>query len=236
MRFFIILCLAVSASIGEEKAAFVERLIPWLLDESAATQGIPFADVIAATSGKKVLRVEKEDKETARILSAIGAVMDEVLVEMNAPGSVAKKQRRVNEMSSHFEDAMRAKLSARPGFSCIFTKTAAGITQRSGYPDLRLADEPSGRIFYLDPKLHALGSRKSSLRTFYFTPRRETNKVNDDAFHIIVGIEHERTGAEVKFTRWELVDVSALRVRLKAEFEASNVDMYRADAVVAGSR
>ncbi len=236
MRFFIILCLAVSVAFGEEKAAFVERLVPWLLDESAATQSIPFADVIAATSGKKVLRVDKGDKDTARILAAVGTVLDAVLVEMNGPESIAKKQRRVNEMSSHFEDAIRAKLAATAGFSCVFTKTAAGLTQRSGYPDLRLADEQSGRIFYLDPKLYAQGSRKSSLRTFYFTPRRETNKVNDDACHLIVGIEHEKTGAEVKFTRWELVDVSALRVRLKAEFEGSNADMYRQDAVVSGSK
>jgi hypothetical protein len=39
----------------------------------------------------------------------------------------------------------------------------------------------------------------------------------------------------VKFTRWELIDLSKFRVRLKAEFEGSNADMYREDAVVAGS-
>jgi len=107
--------------------------------------------------------------------------------------------------------------------------------QRSGYPDIRLVDKASGRVFYLDPKLYARGSRHSSLRTFYFTPKRETNKVNDDAHHLIVGIEHEKTGAEVNFTRWELIDLSKFRVRLKAEFEGSNADMYREDAVVAGS-
>lgn len=236
MRLLTLLCLTATLAFAEEKPAFVQRLVPWLLDESAATQGIPFADVIAATSGRKVLPVDKADKDTARILASIGTVLDAVLLEMNAPESIAKKQRRVNEMSSHFEDAIRAKLATTPGFMCIFAKTAAGLTQRSGYPDLRLADQQSGRIFYLDPKLYAQGSRKSSLRTFYFTPRRETNKVNDDACHLIIGIEHEKTGAEVKFTRWELVDVSALRVRLKAEFEGSNADMYRDDAVVAGSK
>ena len=50
-----------------------------------------------------------------------------------------------------------------------------------------------------------------------------------------VGIEHEKTGAEVVFTRWELIDLSKFRVRLKAEFEGSNADIYREEAVVAGS-
>ena len=38
-----------------------------------------------------------------------------------------------------------------------------------------------------------------------------------------------------EFTRWELIDLSGFRVRLKAEFEGSNADMYREAAVVAGS-
>jgi hypothetical protein len=232
--FLIILALA-PLGFAEEKSSAVRQLIPWLLDEDAALKGILFSDVISATSGKRVLPVDRKDADTARILKSIGGALDKVLEEMNSADSPAKKQRRVNEMSKHFEDAIEAKLKAAPGLECSFPKTSAGNAQRSGYPDLRLTDKATGRIFYLDPKLHAKGSRTSSLRTFYFTPKRETNKVNDDAHHLIVGIEHEKTGAEVKFTRWELIDLSTFRVRLKAEFEGSNADMYREDAVVAGS-
>jgi hypothetical protein len=32
------------------------------------------------------------------------------------------------------------------------------------------------RVFYLDPKLYAAGSRDSSFRTFYFEPKITTNK------------------------------------------------------------
>jgi len=182
-----------------------------------------------------VLPVDRKDADTARILKTIGTALDTVLAEMNSTGSPAKKQKRVNEMSKFFEDAIMAALRGIEGFECTVPKTAAGRSQRSGYPDLRLVDKATGRVFYLDPKLYAKGSRHSSLRTFYFTPKRETNKVNDDAHHLIVGIEHEKTGADVSFTRWELIDLSSFRVRLKAEFEGSNADMYREDAVVAGS-
>jgi hypothetical protein len=236
MRLLLILALAAAPlASAEEKSSAVRQLIPWLLDEDAALKGILFADVINATSGRRVVPIDRKDKDTARILAAVGVALDEVLAQMNEPESPAKKQKRVNEMSKHFEDALATRLNAAPGFECGFPKTAAGNAQRSGYPDLRLVDTATGRVLYLDPKLYAKGSRRSSLRTFYFTPKRSTNKVNDDAHHLVVAIEHEKTGADVHFTRWELVDLSAFRVRLKAEFEGSNADMYRDDAVVAGS-
>ena len=236
MRNFLLILLALAApAFAEEKPSVVRQLIPWLLDEDASLKGILFSEVISATSGKRVIPVDRKDADTARILQSIGSVLDEVLAQMNSAGSPAKRQKRVNEMSKFFEDAITAKLNATAGFECGVPKTAAGHVQRSGYPDIRLVDKATGRVIYLDPKLYAKASRHSSLRTFYFTPKRETNKVNDDAQHLIVGIEHEKTGAEVVFTRWELIDLSRFRVRLKAEFEGSNADMYRDEAVVAGS-
>jgi gas vesicle protein len=236
MRLVLLLVLAItSLTLAEEKSSTVRQLIPWLLEEDAALKGILFSDVISATSGRRVIPIDRKDKDTARILAAIGKALDEVLAELNGANSPAKKQKRVNEMSKHFEDAIEAKLKAVQGFECDFPKTASGRVQRSGYPDIRLVDTATRRVLYLDPKLYAKNSRHSSLRTFYFTPRRETNKVNDDAHHLIVGIEHEKTGAEVNFTRWELIDLSGFRVRLKAEFEGSNADMYREEAIVGTS-
>jgi hypothetical protein len=207
-----------TTTFAKEKPSSVRQLIPWLLDEDAALKGILFSDVISATSGKRVLPVDRADADTARILKSIGTVLDDVLAQMNAADSPAKRQKRVNEMSKFFEDAIAAKLNTIEGFECGVPKTAAGHVQRSGYPDIRLVDKATGRILYLDPKLYAKGSKRSSLRTFYFTPKRETNKVNDDAHHLVIGVEHEKTGAEVKFTRWELIDLSKFRVRLKARW------------------
>jgi hypothetical protein len=95
----------------------------------------------------------------------------------------------------------------------------------------------SHRIYYLDPKLYAVGSRDSSFRTFYFEPKIATNKVREDGVHFIVGFEHEKPAANQrwKFTRWDLVDLSHFQVKLKAEFQGSNRDMYRPEAIVATS-
>jgi len=218
---------------ADEKGGAVQTLIPWLLDDAQSFKGIRFADVITATSGKRVLAVDPKDPNDQRILSQIGAALNEVLAGMNGPESKTRDAKRVNEMSSKFEDAIQAKLNVTPGFACSFPSTTAGKQLRSGYPDLRLLDKASGRVFYLDPKLFAKGSKASSFRTFYFEPKRETNKVNDDARHLIVGIEHERNAdGVVRFLRWELIDLANFRVKLKAEFEGSNADMYRPEAVV----
>ena len=236
MRWLFLILFVGGIAFADEKSTAVQTLIPWLLDESEALKGIAFAEVIAVTSGKRVIPIDRADKDTQRILGEIGHALDEVLAAMNAPDSPVRSAKRVNEMSSHFETALRDALNKRPGFACDFPKTAAGRAQRSGYPDLRLVDQATGRVLYLDPKLFAAGSKASSLRTFYFEPKRATNKVNDDAHHLIVGISHENAAVGgMQFTRWELIDLANFRVKLKAEFEGSNADLYRPEAVVGAS-
>ena len=246
MKFFalIAMILLASAAIGQlspaPKAA-VDQLIPWLLNEDQQLRGVPFSEVIFDTTGKKVIRFDANNPVDQRISKAIAAACDETMKRLNAPGSAIQNVGRINEVSSHFEDSLRELLNATSGLSCDFPLTAEGKAQRSGYPDLRIVDLESKRVFYLDPKLYAAGSRDSSFRTFYFEPKKTTSKVRDDAVHFIVGFQHEpRDGSSSpssmwKFTRWVLIDLSHFNVKLKAEFQGSNRDMYRPEAIVATS-
>ena len=215
----------------------VDALIPWLLQENQELRAIPFSEVIFDTTGKRVFGIDPKNQTDQRVIKQISGVLDEVMKRMNAPDSVIQGIPRINEVSSHFEDVMRELLETTPGLHCEFPPTAEGRGQRSGYPDLRLVDVETKRVFYLDPKLYAAGSRNSSFRTFYFEPKIATNKVRDDAVHFIVGFEHEPRGQDGhwNFTRWDLVDLAHFKVRLKAEFQGSNHDMYRPEAIVATS-
>lgn len=231
----LILCSFAVAD-AETPPSPVSSLIPWLLQEKEDLVQLPFPEVILATTGKKIIAIDPKDETDQRVLKAIGTALDEVVRRMSAPDSPVQSFARINEVSSHFEDLVRELLNAAPGLSCDFPKTAEEKVQRSGYPDLRLVDKASGRVYYMDPKLYAAGSRDSSFRTFYFEPKVATNKVRDDAVHLILGFEHEpRKAGHWNFTRWDIVDLSQFKVRLKAEFQGSNRDMYRPDAIVATS-
>jgi hypothetical protein len=233
-------CLAGEAPALQTSAAKapVDQLIPWLLDEEQQLRGIPFAEVIFDATRKRVLPVDRNNETDRRVIKQIRAACDETMKRMNATNSVIQNIARINEVSSHFEDNLRQLLSSTSGLSCDSPPTIEGKMQRSGYPDLRIVDRASGRVFYLDPKLYAVGSRDSSFRTFYFEPKVATNKVRDDAVHFIVGFEHERREKNERWTfmRWDLVDLSYFKVKLKAEFQGSNRDIYRPEAIVATGR
>lgn len=199
--------------------------------------GLPLSTVIEATTGRKIIPIQLERESDRELIRKLGAALDEVLRRLNATNSPAQQERRINEVSSHFENELKSVLNATPDFACDFPRTAAGKIQRSGYPDLRLVDQTSGAIAYVDPKLFEQGSRASTFRTFYYEPKVETSKIHDDAHHLIVGIEHDgRANGAWKFLNWELVDVSGLRVKLKAEFQSSNKELYRPERIVGTSR
>jgi hypothetical protein len=210
--------------------------IPWLLQEKEDLHQVPLSDVVLYATGKKIIALDPQNEADQRVLALLKTTLADVVATMSAPDSAIQSIARINEVSAPFENMIREKLDAAEGFKCGFPTTADGKVQRSGYPDLRLLDEASGRIYYLDPKLYSTGNRASSFRTFYFEPKVATNKIRDDAVHLILGFEHEgRKAAHWNFTRWDVVDLSKFKVRLKAEFQGSNRDMYRPEAIVATS-
>jgi hypothetical protein len=88
---------------------------------------------------------------------------------------------------------LRELLGSTSGLSCDSPPTLEEKTQRSGYPDLRVVDLASRRVFYLDPKFYAVAAATAVSAHFISNRKTATNKVGDDAVHLIVGFEHERT-------------------------------------------
>lgn len=223
-----VLSLGLAAGQAAETPSTAEadaELVRFLLAENLSQRSFDFATIAEACSGKRVLPLT-DSPEHKRVVAAVEAALAETIAELNAPDSPVREMRRINEASRFFEDGLMARLDALPGFTCDLPPTRAGRIQRSGYPDLRLTDLESGAVFYLDPKLVEQGSAASTLRSFYFTPRGETLKITDDAVHLLIGIEHDGRVGEWTFSGWRLVDLSTLKVRLKAEFQASNADLY----------
>lgn len=205
-------------------------LVKSLLDEKLLERTFDFPTVAQACSGKRVLPLT-QDQADLRVAAAIKQALQETMMQLNKQDSPVRNLRRINEASRFFEDGLLARLNSMPGLRCEVPPTRAGAHQRSGYPDLRITDVASGNVFYLDPKLLEQGSTASTLRTFYFEPKNETLKITEDAVHLLAGIEHDGREGQWTFTGWRLVDLSTLRVRLKAEFQASNADLYQKSAL-----
>lgn len=228
-----ILFLCAISFLHSAESTDTQTLIKWLLQDGRDLKGIPFHEVLAATTGKKIIPVEPEGDH--KWLERLGKALDHTLTILNESNHEIHQAGRINEASRFIEDQIRRELNRESGWTCSIPRTSAGEEQRSGYPDLRLALD-TGDIVYLDPKLFAPESRNSTLRTFYYEPKVTTSKVQDDARHLLVGIYHNgKSGADLRLLGWELVDVSRLKVQLKAEFQASNHDMYLSENIVAHS-
>lgn len=208
------------------------QLIGTLLAQDLDERRFAFPVVVKAATGHGLRAFKRGDAPAETIATAIQVAADEAIEKFSEAGSPLFGLRRINEASRFFEDFLRASIDAHPDLFCTVPTTADGGEQRSGYPDLRIEHIASETIAYLDPKLYEAGNRDSSLRTFYYTPRQETSKVQEDACHLLLGISHDGNDGAWTFTGWELIDLAKLSVRLKAEFQASNRDLYLEEAQI----
>ncbi|MBL9156754.1 MAG: hypothetical protein JNJ70_04765 [Verrucomicrobiales bacterium] len=215
-----------------EQEPSVEALVSTVLNGGGTFRDVPFASLVEISTGKQVLPMTPDDPVDAEILAGLDEAIGRVLVRMNAPDSVTHRESRINEVSAYFETALIEEIDRAPELECAYPRTAEGNLQRAGYPDLMIRHPESGRVVYLDPKLVQEGSLESDLRTFYFTPSVQTRKVLHDASHLLVGIEHDGNTGKWKYLRWHLVDLARFKVRLKAEFQASNEDLYRPELII----
>lgn len=202
-------------------------LVKQLLNEDLGTRSFSFAEVVKSSSNKEVIAYNPNDLNHSSCLRAIRKAAGRVIEQLNADQSPVKGLRRINECSRYAENLLAAALTQNSELHCEIPQNSQGKKQRSGYPDLLITHKSSGLKIYLDPKMFENKARASSFRTFYFEPRLRTMKVQHDALHLLLGIAHDGNDGDWKFSNPEIVDLSKLTVRLKAEFHASNRDMYR---------
>tara|TARA_B100000497_G_C7677417_1_gene409360 strand:- start:512 stop:1294 length:783 start_codon:yes stop_codon:yes gene_type:complete len=235
----LILCHASAGWAGEPSIsnADIEPFVHWLLDDGERLEDVRFAEIAETVSGYKVLPVDTTKTVDGAMLRHLQGSLDAMLLELAKAENPIHAVGRVNEISRHVEDFLLSHLNAAEGYECTIPPNATGRVQRSGYPDLRLFHTASGRVFYIDPKVYKLGSETSSFRSFYFEPKLETNKILDNASHLIVGIAHTgKVEGHWQLDTWKIVDLINFRVRLKAEFQASNRELYKDEAVLGESQ
>jgi hypothetical protein len=184
---------------------------------------IRFSIVIKAITGFTVIPFDKKDASDRKLLEKL------VKAIHNATKAAFNKgifTNRPNEVGNHIEPFVRKALNDI-GVSASIPTTKKGIHKVAGYPDIEVNYEK--RRTYLECKTYNIKSRDSSLRAFYLQPSPDS-KITSDARHLLVSFEINPTtrNGRTAFvpTRWRLYTLHDLKVQVKHEFNASNLNLY----------
>lgn len=73
-----------------------------------------------------------------------------------------------------------------------------------------------------------------SPRDFYYSTKEKTlEKINSDCYHLLMGfIIREIQPGNFITIGWKLVDLSKIKVSMKAEFNADNLEIYKKEAII----
>ena len=185
-----------------------------------------FRDVINAATGYKIIPF---DDNSNQILEEIRSWLDgnlselSNLIEMDYVG-------RPNELGNYLERVLMARLDESLNFSVEMPRTEQGHKQAVGYPDGIIVDQRRDLVAYFDVKIFQEKTRKSTLRSFYYQPTNQS-KISHDAPHFLVGFVVDSLGDNNRspfiIKDYEIVDIYDLEVNFKAEFNASNKDLYQ---------
>ncbi len=207
---------------------FVAR---WLLQQNGGKDAVSLslADVLHAATGKNVLPIDAANPADAAVIAKLGGVMDRVLPGMNKPESPAHVVSRPDEITAFFEDALRAFVVTTPGLSCPAPsdEAAAATHTAGGFPAIRLLDAASGKSYYLGVTLYPTGGREGAVRALHLHPASAAARMTEDGSCCLIAIEtNGKTGKEIAFLNWELLDLARLQVRVATTFEATQGDVH----------
>lgn len=194
-------------------------------------KNIPFSVCIKSLFGHEVISFDLTLEENKTLLESL-------VRAAKLAGENAFKEgiftRRPNEAGNQMEpfvlDALR-----NIGLKAEKPVSKSGRIKTAGYPDIEIVDM-FGRTIYLDCKTYNSKTKDQSFRTFYFSPSQDP-KITKDAFHILISFElttGERKGRSAFIPiSWQIYTLEKLKVQIKHEFNASNRELYRREALLA---
>ena len=184
-----------------------------------------FRDVINAATGYKIIPF---DGNSNQILEEIKSWLDGNLNELS---NLIERDYvgRPNELGNYLERVLMARLDESLNFSVDMPATEQGHKQAAGYPDGIIFDSMRNQVVYFDVKIFQEKTRNNTLRSFYYQQTNQS-KILHDAPHFLIGFVVESLSGDNRspfiIRDYELVDIYNLEVNFKAEFNASNKDLY----------
>ncbi len=138
---------------------------------------------------------------------------------------------RPNDVSAQVENILQENL-IKTGVSAEKPKSKTKQSRSpQGYPDLLLWD--GKRPAYLEVKVSRVENiSKGSARNFFYQPTANS-KIAHDARHLLCGFSIvEKNEKKWVLKEWKITDLWFLRVKLKPEYNADNLEIYRREAII----
>jgi hypothetical protein len=143
---------------------------------------------------------------------------------------------RPNEVGNDIEIFVK-KAMFSIGFSPKTPMTNKRCRKAVDYPDIYFKDR-KGRHVYLECKTYNKANIDTTQRAFYFSlAENKESKIIYDAPHLVISFEIAQITRNNKRyfipAAWKIVSIHSMQVSVKHEFNASNKDIYREDAILA---
>ena len=215
------------------KDNYIEKLEKVIEKFLRPIKGIPFHIAVKALYGHEVLPLDLKDEKDAQLIKELSHAAQIAGKNANRRGIF---RNRPNEVGNDMEIFVKAALQSR-GFRPETPITANGTRKAVGYPDIYFKDKYHRHV-YLECKTYNKANINTTQRAFYFSPAAEgQSKVIYDAHHLIMSFEVkqiQRKGRRCYIPiAWKLVSIYSMNVSVKHEFNASNRDIYRREAILA---
>jgi len=200
----------------------------------SAFEGVSFPVIVESSTGFKVFGVDKEkDTDLIDDIASIARLITrryyKVFVTRETYRMVIKKVAkafRPNEVGRVLEYEI---YNTPKNFKVI--KEVMPLKQ-VGYPDIKLIDQTGG-VTFVDIKATTRPDVGSPRDFYYSTKEKTIEKINSDGLHLLLGFIIKEVKPEQFITvGWKLVDLSKIKVSIKAEFNADNLEIYKQEAVV----
>ncbi len=219
---------------NKEQEKYIKELEEAISQFLKPLKNIPFKIAIKAISGCKVIPFDKNNPDDHQLLRDLIEATKIATRNANQKGIFT---RRENEVGNHIEPFMIEALN-QIGFEADRPETKEGKKKAVGYPDIFVRDR-KGRPNYIECKTYNERNYQTTQRSFYFSPaERPTDfKVIYDARHFIISFKIERAEREGKRAfvpvYWKIFSTDNLVGQIKHEFNSTNKQMYKEEALLA---
>lgn len=190
---------------------------------------LPFPVVVEAMTQCQVIPYIEEDDGNL-IYALAGAAQQTIVNSLQDPIAA----NRPNDVSTQVEKILQENLTQMGLAAETPTRKSGKSGGAQGYPDLLLWDKK--RPTYLEVKVSRQENiAKGSARNFFYQPT-QNSKITHSARHLLCGFAiAERGEKQWVLVEWKIVDLFHLRVKLKPEYNADNLEIYRPEAIICTS-